>query len=60
MITWTPIADMPDELKDGREVLVSSAEHGALLASWLVDMWVDTIGGNPFRDATHYSEINAP
>jgi hypothetical protein len=27
MITWTPIAQLPDELKDGREVLLWDADE---------------------------------
>lgn len=33
-IDWTPIADLPEHLKDGREVLLWDGEHGAMVGQW--------------------------
>ena len=62
---WKPIADMPDELKDGRHVL--TAHRGADIK---LNKWNDpsktklsSLGwwySRPSRQPTHYREITAP
>lgn len=59
MITWRPIAELPDELKDGREVLLWD-EDGAETCIWHGAAWMHTAGGVFVYDATHFAEINAP
>ncbi|WP_443019134.1 helix-turn-helix domain-containing protein [Sphingomonas sp.] len=56
-IPWRPIAELPDALKDGREVLVwdawpyvASWEGG----DWRIQDWI------PVGEPTHFAEINAP
>ncbi len=62
-IDWIPIADMPDALKDGREVLFSCDDgHGnwRTIGKWDAEFgWVDD-GGAWIEVATHFAEINAP
>jgi hypothetical protein len=68
MITWTPIGQLPDELKDGREVLLwdadepegyrattatfSSLEGG--LGGWRNDEFIKV------ENPTHFAEITPP
>ena len=64
MITWLPISELPDALKDGREVLVWDVESGAMVAEWVLHMsdpaaWKDVVGLNPLTP-THFAEINPP
>lgn len=66
MITWRPIAELPDELKDGREVLLWDGDR-ADVGSWAIERWWDngpgwndTGEGAPLLDVTHFAEINAP
>jgi hypothetical protein len=71
MITWTPIEQLPDELKDGREVLLWLGDDGATVASW-VDYsgsyrpegqfadWNDERGPLGFLTVTHFAEITPP
>ena len=65
MITWTPIDQIPEELKDGRPVLLW-IEGRPLTASWDRDRW-DLIEGGEYAASlavygviTHFAEINAP
>jgi hypothetical protein len=72
MITWTPIAQLPDELKDGREVLLWLGKDGPTLASW-VDYsgggyvpegefanWSDERGPLGHLTVTHFAQITPP
>jgi hypothetical protein len=65
MIHWTPISQLPDELRDGRPILLlMTVTKLCVVASWSSwhDSWMDRRGrihgGDEF--ATHYSEINSP
>jgi len=64
-IDWIPIAEMPDALKDGREVLLWG-DTGANVASWRYGGWdngfASEIDGSPFmvESVIHFAEINPP
>ncbi|MEC3912185.1 hypothetical protein U5A82_17400 [Sphingobium sp. CR2-8] len=73
-IDWRPIAELPDNLKDGREVLLweTVAGIGAEIASWSPSamwkplavrnkegVWCDRAGFT-IRGITHYAEIGPP
>ncbi|QNG46162.1 hypothetical protein [Sphingobium yanoikuyae] len=66
-IDWIPIAEMPDHLKDGRDLLFWSDDE-AVIALWdkfitgeddYYEGWATREGGN-LMGATHFAEINAP
>lgn len=66
MIYWRPIADLPDDLKDGRKVLLWEPS-GADVGCWSDTRypsdgagWVETQEFLPMDGVTHYAEINAP
>jgi hypothetical protein len=73
MITWTPIAQLPDELKDGREVLLWT-EFGASVCSWSDNVfahdeaeqrgergaWQDEQQPMGYIAITHFAEITPP
>jgi len=72
MITWRPIAELPDELKDGREVHLRSDHDFDRVGSWgKFHMrwdgpfsppefgWMDC-DGEHIASPTHFAEINAP
>jgi hypothetical protein len=69
MIDWKPIAEMPEALKDGRQVLVWQdgspiIETGAHICLWF-NGWVSNeayYGEQQIMpdNVTHYAEINAP
>lgn len=73
-INWRPIATMPEDRKDGRDVLIwdqSRGEHD--IAAWSENCWLDD-GLRPGwhirhtdpewwirpRDVTHWADINPP
>jgi hypothetical protein len=74
-IDWNPIADIPDALKDGREVLLweTNVEGQAEIATWdpagpahmpierllTEGVWCDRDGAT-IHGITHFAEINAP
>lgn len=64
-ILWIAISELPEELKDGREVLLWDGDS-ADVCTWTVrnwdgeQSWIDTGVGGPITDVTHYCEINAP
>ena len=72
-IPWKPIADMPEEMRDGREVLGFSDDWGAttmvyekggIPPFWSVDVW-DFLPANSGLHQyevlpTHYAEITPP
>lgn len=66
MIHWTPISEMPPELRDGRDVLVLlDGVVAVVVRSWgtadIDDGWHDDAGDDYIDDDfTHYSEINEP
>ncbi len=65
MITWTPIAQLPDELKDGREVLLWSDDpriKGAIQVDWVGTGWAEVMEGRLLDDIdfTHFAEITPP
>jgi hypothetical protein len=64
MIPWRPIAELPDELKDGRQVLVCEQYDDG---SWRADTcrWGDALGwrdggDQEFDEPTHFAEITPP
>ncbi len=65
---WRPIADLPDELKDGRRVLVWIDDVGPEVCTWgrhylggeLVEQWADSQEALGHLTVTHFTEINAP
>lgn len=65
MIPWRPIAELPDELKDGREVLLA-LESSSTVAWWngSLECWTDIglagLAGLEGMEPTHFAEINAP
>lgn len=61
MITWRPIAELPDELKDGRRVLVWTCNGYAHVVEW-ADWGEDWRNDEmlPIDGPTHFAEINAP
>jgi hypothetical protein len=72
MITWTPIAQLPDELKDGREVLLAD-ERARKVGRWFVgtSCWFLSDGPNALilrapgdgfeiSTPTHFAEITPP
>lgn len=54
MTPWHPIAELPDALKDGREVLLWSRSQGACICEWRDDE------PDAFPDFTHFAEITPP
>jgi hypothetical protein len=72
MITWRPIAQLPDELKDGREVLLWEEDGAATVAIWIdydpdgyvpegpFASWSDERGPLGFLTITHFAEITPP
>lgn len=67
-IDWQPIAEIPDALKDGRQVLLwaeditPGAEVGtweAALPSW-PEGWTALYDHAPITDVTHFAEITPP
>lgn len=69
MITWTPIDQLPEALKDGRPLLLhlppgKNFDGGAIEGWWfsspkeIDDGWETIVGG--LGEPTHFAEINAP
>lgn len=56
-IAWQPLAHMPADRKDGRDLLVWSRGFPAI-ASWL-DGWRDAVG-NIVPDVTSYADVEGP
>lgn len=56
-IAWQPLAHMPDDRKDGRDLLVWSRGFPAI-ASWL-NGWRDAVG-NIVPDVTSYADVEGP
>lgn len=66
-VEWIPIAEMPEEFKDGREVLLwrgfSAVEKWTSFARRYQDDAWGWSGGQEADDcapATHFAEINPP
>lgn len=69
-IDWIPIADMPDTLKDGREVLLweTVSRGGSEVATWdPADRWAGpkrgvwcSTDGATIHGITHFAEITPP
>lgn len=60
MICWRPIAQLPDALKDGREVLLWAGDIGASeIACRNGNLWVNRDGAT-IHSASHFAEINSP
>ena len=65
MIHWTPISELPAELRDGRPILLlMTVTELCAVVSWSRwhDSWMDRRGRIHGDDsfASHYSEINGP
>lgn len=60
MIDWKPIADIPADRKDGREVLLWATDAGCPeIVTWDSAMWVNR-GGFTVRAPSHYADLCAP
>ncbi|WP_343546767.1 hypothetical protein [Sphingobium yanoikuyae] len=66
-IDWIPMADMPERLKDGHDVLFWSDDE-SVIALWdrfidgeddIYEDWATRKGGH-LIGATHFAEVNAP
>jgi hypothetical protein len=65
MIPWRPIAELPDELKDGRGLLLGEQSAGAFIT---YQGWYDVYHGRFLLDSkftgefvpTHFAEITPP
>lgn len=67
MITWTPIEQLPEELKDGREVLLAFDDNDGYTVAWwskALDAWTDIgdigLAGLEGITPTHFAEITPP
>lgn len=71
MITWTPIAEMPERCKDGREVLLHFPNGGySFVGNWDSESQCFEYPGLAhqgfmsvqfdIKELTHFSEINPP
>lgn len=64
-IDWIPIADIPDDWKDGRDVLLW-APSGAEVGNWTDENFEGRPGWNdrgeclPIENVTHCAEITPP
>jgi hypothetical protein len=59
MIPWRPIAELPDELKDGRKVLLWK-ERWAFVGEWDdKNGWTDQ-EWDRIANPTHFAEITPP
>ena len=52
-----PIATIPDDRKDGRDVLLWA---GRPLTGMWVDEWCDTVLGQPIVGVTHWADVQGP
>lgn len=65
-IPWQPIEDMPEDRKDGRQVLLWN--EGPNIGSWHKGPrwydngpgWIDDGEGGPIDDVTAWADINTP
>ena len=55
-VTWRPIATIPADRMDGRDVLLWIGH--AAVCSWC-DGWRDAVG-RPVRNATHWADVEGP
>ncbi len=55
-LDWYPIAEIPSDRQDGRDVLLWIGR--VVLASWC-DGWCDAVG-RPVRGATHWADAEGP
>jgi hypothetical protein len=53
-IDWIPIADIPDALRDGRQVLLWTEDEDKAVASYWLGYWAGML------QPSHFAEINAP
>ena len=53
---WRPIADVPEDRMDGRDVLLWNCR--ATLCSWC-DGWRDAVG-RPVAGVTHWADVEGP
>lgn len=61
-IDWLPISELPEEFKDGRDVLLwRGAAKRSVVAHWRGDIgaWTSIHGGWTVL-ATHFAEISPP
>jgi len=56
LIIWSPIAGIPDDRHDGRDVLLWTGH--LLLGSWC-DGWRDAVG-RTIQGVTHYADVEGP
>lgn len=58
-IDWLPIAELPEALKDGRDVLLH--EFGRSYLAWHNEIlgWV-TMGEYQIEHPSHFAEVNGP
>jgi len=55
-LNWRPIADIPEDRKDGRDVLLWIGR--VIIASWC-DVWCDAVG-RPVRGAMYWADVEGP
>lgn len=55
---WRLIETIPDDRKDGRDVLLWTATRYPVLCSW-DDAWRDPVG-HEVRGATHFADVDGP
>lgn len=55
-VDWRGIASIPEDRKDGRDVLLWIGY--VAVCTWL-DGWVDAVG-RPVRGATHWADVAGP
>lgn len=53
---WGPIAAIPEDRRDGRDVLLWAGHM--LVGSWC-DCWCDAVG-RPVRGVTHWADVGGP
>lgn len=60
VIEWLPIAEMPDALKDGRDVLVWFGEAAVAFYDDVSEQWRSTDYSFAEEQTSHFAEINPP
>ncbi len=62
-IDWRPLSAVPDDRKDGRDVLLWAAigqSEYAAVGAWCDGRWVDMMFGKDIVGATHFADVEGP